>query len=294
MATVLADSLKSALCRTQEPSLQLWMFAGKATGYLFEHPAIALLVGLAVVGFSGWLAQRYLRRYLRKRVRRSLVITLLVLGLFFVSPAPSAIGHRLLVGFLPADSGELADAIVVLGRGREQNAVRAASVATLWHAKRAPLVMASGRVDASVIASLLQKQENIPKSFIVQERCSLTTDENAEFTAGILMPRGLDNIILVTDASHMMRSLLTFKSFGFHVIPYLIPFVGLDEVSQGEPYQLSKPSRFLTFRESLGALSYGLMGRYFSRQVSTETIAEADKLIAQQLKKGAATAIEQY
>ncbi|MEL6555323.1 MAG: YdcF family protein, partial [Cyanobacteria bacterium J06621_11] len=160
---------------------------------------------------------------------------------------------------------------------------RRRSRARHWQDQRAPLILSSGRVDAPMIAGQLIKKAKIPRSVVVQERCSLSTAENAEFTAAILLHRGLSKIILVTDSLHMLRSLLTFKSFGFEVIPYPVTI----------PADTGK-RRFIEFRESLGAISYGLTGRYFSKEISEETIVEADKLVAQQLKNGAATAIENY
>jgi len=287
MAAILADSLKSALCRKQEPSFQLWMSGGKVIESLFTHPVIVLVLAVAVGGCLWWGCQRYLRQ----RMRRLVCLFCAVLCVFALSPAPVLISHWLLVGFLPADSGESVAAIVVLGRGPEQNAVRATTAAALWRAKRAPVILSSGRIDAPKVAELLIKQENIPKSAVVQERCSLSTDENAEFTAAIMMPRALTKIILITDPLHMLRSLFTFKSFGFEVIPY--PVLLAEQISDSAADTFSRKDRFLAFRESLGLVSYGLMGRYFARDVGAETIAEADKLVAQQLKRGAATAILQ-
>ncbi len=285
MTEIVAASLKSALCRTQEPSFQLWMDSGKIVAHLFANPAIALLLTMAIVGLLWWIGHRYLRQ----RTRRTLILALIALCLFLVSPLPLILSRAVLVELLPVDSGEKAAAVVVLGRGPEENSLRAATAATLWRAERAPLILSSGRIDAPKVAQLLKQREEIPESFIVQERCSLSTYENAEFTAAIMIPRGLKSIILVTDSLHMLRSLLTFKSFGFKVIPYPVPLVREVVASEANAAQ---QNRFLAFRESLGVVSYGLMGRYFAREVSTETIAEADKLVTQQLKEGAATAIQ--
>ncbi|MGD1897286.1 MAG: YdcF family protein [Phormidesmis sp.] len=275
-----ASSLKSALCRKQEPAFQLWLMLGKLTSNLFANPAAAVLLVMAIAALLWWVA----RRYLRPKVIRLLGISFLGACLLFISPLPSAVSQWLLVGFLPADSGEAAAAIVVLGRGPNQNEPRAETVAALWQEARAPLIVPSGRTDAPIIAGLLKNQSNISREVIVQERCSLSTSENAEFTAAMMMPRGLSKIILVTDPLHMMRSLLTFKSFGFEVIPHPTALA-----NEG-----LKQSRFIAFRESLGLISYAIMGRYSDQQVSAETIAEADKLIVQQIKNGAAIAIENY
>ena len=274
----MSDTLRSALCRRQEPTFQLWLSLGKVTAYLFEHPAIAVLIAMGAAAMLWWLANRFLA----KKTRRLLAVGFVCVCLFVASPIPSALSQQLLVSFLPADTGESAEAIVILGRGASANQSRVAEAAKLWRDKRAPLIFVSGRVDAPIVCGLLKKQEQIPKSVIVQERCSLSTSENAEFTAAIMLPRNLSKIILVTDPLHMLRSHLTFKSYGFEVIPHPVAL---------PPDQ---QSQFLTFRESLGALSYGLSGRYFSKEISEETIVEADKLVAQQHKKGVGTAIERY
>ncbi|MGC1216914.1 MAG: hypothetical protein WA883_05530, partial [Phormidesmis sp.] len=85
--------------------------------------------------------------------------------------------------------------------------------------------------------------------------------------------------------------LLTFKSFGFEIIAHPVP---LAEDIRPNYSQFPNHSQFIAFRESLGIVSYALMGRYFPQQVSETTIREADKLVAQQLKQGAARALEKY
>lgn len=53
-----------------------------------------------------------------------------------------------------------------------------------------------------------------------------------------------------------MRSFLTFRSFGFEVVPHPSPLPSF----MGYPSQ-----RRLVMRESFGLLTYGLLGRYFPR-----------------------------
>ncbi len=148
-----------------------------------------------------------------------------------------------------------------MGRGPQHNPMRAQVAEQLWQAQRAPLIFASGRGDAPLIADLVRAQ--VPAATVSGEPCSLTTNQNAEFTAALLMPQGVRTIILVTDAPHMLRSLLTFQSFGFKVIPHVSPL---------NPNTDRSKRRFLVFRESIGLVSYSLLGRYFSREVPPPSV----------------------
>ncbi|MGB3669693.1 MAG: YdcF family protein [Phormidesmis sp.] len=284
-------TLESALCQGQKPAFQLWLSIRAYVAYLFAHPEIALIGMMVLIGLLWAIAHRYLSGRLRKRYLRLWGLGLLLSGLVLVSPLPPALGSWLLVSFIPPDSGEIAQVIVMLGRGSTENVIRAQAGADLWRSHRAPLIFSSGQMDAQEMARLLQQKEQVPKAVIVQERCSSTTEENAKFTAAILRSRGLQKIILVTDPLHMLRSLLTFKSFGFEIIAHPVP---LAEDIRPNYSQFPNHSQFLAFRESLGIVSYALMGRYFPQQVSETTIREADKLVAQQLKQGAARALEKY
>lgn len=190
---------------------------------------------------------------------------LLVVYLTLLSPLFISFGNRLLVDSVPPDKGGKAGAIVVLGRGPLQNPSRAAEAQALWQRQRAPLIFASGRIDAPLIADLLRSK--VPAEAVSGEPCSRTTDENAEFTAAILRPQGIRTIILVTDPPHMRRSLLTFESFGFKVIPHTSPL---------DPKTDRTYRRFLLFRESVGLVSYGLMGRYAAREVPPASVIYAD------------------
>jgi uncharacterized SAM-binding protein YcdF (DUF218 family) len=173
------------------------------------------------------------------------------------SPSVITLGNRLLVGFLPVDSGKPADAIVVLGRGGELREKRVEVAARLWEKKRAPLIFASGRGDAEEIAQMLEAK-GVPAQDVDGEPCSLTTQENALFTAALLKPRQVHRIILVTDPSHMLRSMLTFRSLGFEVLPHSSPI----------PYYFDTRARaFLMLREYVSLVGYGLRGRFSPQEI---------------------------
>jgi uncharacterized SAM-binding protein YcdF (DUF218 family) len=165
-------------------------------------------------------------------------------------------GDRTLTHFLPADTGEPAEAIVVLGRGGDLNKSRVDAAYELWQRDRAPLIFASGYGDSHSIVKQLS-QRGVPSTALDHDSCSRTTEENAEKTAAILRPRGIQKIILVTDSPHMMRSLLTFRSFGFNVIPHTTEIPASLGISK---------RRFMVLREWAGLIGYGIRGRYFPRE----------------------------
>lgn len=180
---------------------------------------------------------------------------LLVFYLVATSPPMIALATQGLVLALPADSGVAVDAIVVLGRGELLRNHRVEIASQLWQAKRAPKIFASGMTDTPRIIEILQTI-GIPRQMLGGESCSQTTEENALFTAAILYPQGVRQILLITDPPHMLRSLLTFRSFGFTVIPRTSPL---------PPNWTSTTKPRFIYREYLGLVSYALLGRFQRR-----------------------------
>ncbi len=247
--------LSYSLCEQVSPT-RAWTLLSGLILFMVSRP---LIVATIIVAFAclPWIFNR--SRWQKLTIR--LTLALLAIYLIIISPVFSRLGTQLLVKFLPADSGAQADAVVVLGRGWEQNPVRAKIAGSLWQAKRAPFIFLSGRKDAPLMAQFIQA--DFPDAKVDGEPCSLTTDQNAEFTAALLRPKGIKRIILVTDPPHMWRSLLTFQSFGFKVTPSFSPL-------STEMRPIKK--RFLVIRESIGLLGYGLMGRYAARQVPPPSV----------------------
>ena len=127
-----------------------------------------------------------------------------------------------LTATLSPDSGEPVQAIVVLGRGDDLRQRRIEIVEKLWQQERSPLVFASGMLDAEFMLEHFQTN-GIPEAALSGERCSQSTEENVLFTSALLYPQQVQKILLLTDAPHMLRSLLLFQASGFTVIPYPIP-----------------------------------------------------------------------
>jgi uncharacterized SAM-binding protein YcdF (DUF218 family) len=214
-------------------------------------------VMLAFIGLF-WLVSLLPKRWGRRPARIT-VVGLALSYLLALSPLFINIAGKVLESPIPDDSGMAAEAIVVLGRGNGYNPSRITVVRKLWEEERAPLIFASGISDAPRILGSLQRQ-GIPEQSLQGEECSRTTYENAKFTALLLKPQGVKRILLVTDSPHMMRSLLTFRGFGFSVTPVISSGLrGLNRSSK----------TFTVLREWVGLVSYGLMGRY-SRQPNPE------------------------
>lgn len=132
-----------------------------------------------------------------------------------------------------------AEAIVVLGGGirpalpprpwvdLSEEGDRVLHAARLYQQKKAPLVIVSGgRIDwngrvkpesEDMVAVL--KWLGVPPEAILQDPDSLNTHENAVNVKKILESRGIHQVLLVTSAMHMPRSLLIFKRQKVTVIP---------------------------------------------------------------------------
>ncbi|PSB12930.1 YdcF family protein [filamentous cyanobacterium CCP1] len=228
-------------------------FAGWVSRWIMQ-PAQVMLV------FGGLLL---VSKLLPKRRGRSLRLAMLCLTLsylFALSPMVVNVAGKVLESQIPGDSGATADAIVILGRGKGFTPSRVAVANELWQAQRAPLIFASGIEDAPKILQRLQEQ-GIPRQALQGEACSRTTYENAKFTAAILLSQGVHQILLITDSPHMMRSMLTFRGFGFSITP--VASSGLSELDRRK-----KTSTVL--REWARLVGYGLLGRYAPQEIPSE------------------------
>jgi uncharacterized SAM-binding protein YcdF (DUF218 family) len=262
-------TLSSAWCTASSESK--WLGVKNKLGHFLVLPfptyvklfiiMLGLVVGVLVLwGVARFVMQRGFKRSLPLRWLIRLEVGALVLSLALLSPWGVGLANRGLVALLPPDAGGLTDAIVVLGRGPGLQNQRVSAAVALWQAQRAPLIFASGVGDAEDALAKLRVQ-GIPESALDGEGCSLTTEENARFTAAMLKPRGVQHILLVTDPPHMLRSLLTFQSFGFQVTPYPASL----------PTLTRQQKTFMVFSEYGGLMNYGLRGRFFSRETEVIT-----------------------
>src|SRR5262245_39549768 len=82
------------------------------------------------------------------------------------------------------------------------------------------LVDAPEDMTEAAAAKRLFVKLGIPESRILIEGRSVTTDQNAQFTRELVMPKLGEPWVLVTSASHMPRAVGVFRRAGFSVIPY--------------------------------------------------------------------------
>jgi uncharacterized SAM-binding protein YcdF (DUF218 family) len=238
----------------------------------FNKPLFIAFSCLCLFGIY-WAIQhiRWKRQLNRMRIVLGLIgFTVASLVIFFVL-------DKALLRFLPSDFTTRTDAIVVLGRGPLFNETRIERSTELWQAKQAPIIFVSGRGDSLDIMEQLEAK-GIPKTALDGENCSLTTQENAAFTAAILQARGIRRIVLITDWPHMWRSLLVFRAYGFKVIAQTseIPFYfgGL------------RARFFLRLREYTALVSYGLRGWYFPNRSPELNSPNIQDLLEQAEKYG--------
>ncbi len=183
-----------------------------ALGLLWKRPRLAalpILASLLVLGLgsSGWMSDRLVR---------SLEFQLLP-----VAPLPKA------------------DAIVVLGGATEpplpprpwvelrEEGDRVVYAAKLYREGKAPLVILSGgRVQWDVKAppestdmAEVMEPMGVPRTAMLEDPASFNTYENAVNVKKIMQAQGIRQILLVTSAMHMPRSLLIFKRLGIEAIP---------------------------------------------------------------------------
>ena len=125
-----------------------------------------------------------------------------------------------------------ADAIVVLGcriapsgRPAPPAARRAATAASAFLAGVAPIVVVSGgrrwgpNIEARAMGGALLRA-GVPADALVEELCSLSTFENAIFSAAVLRCLGARRAAIVTCPWHMPRALANFREAGVDALPF--------------------------------------------------------------------------
>lgn len=141
------------------------------------------------------------------------------------------------------DLAQRADAIVILGGGREkpdnawqftqpsaQAMQRARYAVRLSNASQLPLLATGGapfarpHSEAELFARALK--EDFSSEIRWLENQSRTTWENAVYSSEILQAEGLNRVVLVTDAWHMPRARWSFEQVGLKVISAPISFWG--------------------------------------------------------------------
>ena len=135
-----------------------------------------------------------------------------------------------------ATLAQRADAIVILGAGREQSdpgwggadqpglmalerlryAARLARVSGLPMAATGGLHYGQPPSEAALMADAMRRDYGLEIRWLEEQ--SRTTWENAVLSAELLQPQGVRRVVLVTQAWHMQRALWSFEQAGFEVI----------------------------------------------------------------------------
>ena len=222
--------------------------------------------------------------------RRCIATALVVL---FISGNPyvtTALVASLERRYQPLANGTHADAIVVLSGGTlpaiaprqsvevTEGGDRVLYAAELFRRGRAPLVMATGNVAigglaarpvADDMAELLQRV-GVGPAAIVTERRAMNTREHGVFLCPMFAARGIRQVLLVTSAMHMRRSMATFQR-SCPAVSYLAAptdFRAVSEV-QGPAYRkiadlIPTPHAMVNFadavHEYIGLLYYRVRG----------------------------------
>jgi uncharacterized SAM-binding protein YcdF (DUF218 family) len=120
-----------------------------------------------------------------------------------------------------------------------------------------PYVSSSGEVrqESNDMADLLVEY-GVPKEAIVIETKARTTAENALYSAQLLKAKNIENLILVTSAFHMRRSVKLFEKQGLVVTPFATSheIVGARRAQDYSPKAMTLSRSTLYLKEFFGRL----------------------------------------
>ena len=112
-----------------------------------------------------------------------------------------------------------------VGQNSADSMNRLAMGLRLHRALHLPVILSGGHIfeDTETEANNMYrflKACGVEERFLIKEDRSRNTTENAIFTKQICQQRGFQNVIVVTSAYHMPRSMVLFERVGMKVIPY--------------------------------------------------------------------------
>lgn len=133
-----------------------------------------------------------------------------------------------------------------------------------------PIIVTGGRIlgdDEPAVATVMAKflvRRGVPEPLIEEEAEAKNTHENAINTAARLNARGLDSVVLVTEARHMRRAVAVFEKQGLRVVPAACCLSStIDDIDLGFllPNWWSLQTTEGVIHEVLGFVAYRLKGR---------------------------------
>ena len=221
--------------------------------------------GLALLALAAMLLGRRLRRVavaaLVALVLLSMpIVTMPLLAALDLPPAPPPDPAPQAIVILSADIVRIGDQAVDIGPlTLERERIGAA----LHRSTGLPLLVSGGIVQVPPqVARLMER--SLPDDFRVpvrwREDRSLTTWENAKFSAEILKPEGITRVYVVTHPWHMRRALVAFRAAGLDAVPAPTLPDQWPEMRFSEliPRASSWTRAYLAIHEWVGLLAYRL------------------------------------
>jgi len=133
----------------------------------------------------------------------------------------------------------------------------------LYRDGRAPIMLLSGGDrEAEQMARTLQPQ-GLPAGAVLIESESMSTHQNATYSAAMLKREHRTTIILVTSAIHMPRAIASFRQQGLTVIAAPSTEPRSEIIPMASPWWPTKEAMRLTtrcMREHIGLWTYKLLG----------------------------------
>jgi len=172
---------------------------------------------------------------------------------------------------------DAAQAIVVLGGGvrvgddaGRPDTLKPISLERLFYAAdayrrlRLPVAVSGGRSYPAKTAEALLMRDVLERDFGVpvmwSDDQSRNTNENALYTARLLLPAGIRTVVLVTHAWHMPRALWAFERAGLKPVPWPAPrdYRGLRRIDDVLPSITALHDSFYALHELIGGAYYRL------------------------------------
>ncbi|MBR5381088.1 MAG: YdcF family protein [Oscillospiraceae bacterium] len=205
--------------------------------YFLKFGAAVLLPPGLFMLISFWLSVRIWRRG-ERGIAGALLATTLAFYALSTPLVSSSLMRNLEAAYSPPEKPE-GDVIVCLSGGAtldtpdlggsgglsEGSSARLLAAARLYHHLHVPVLYTGGRVfkdsgPEAEIARRILLDLGVPEKDIILETESLTTGQNAKYSAEIIRARGFVKPLLVTSAFHMKRSVLNFAKHGIEVTPF--------------------------------------------------------------------------
>lgn len=195
-------------------------------------PPGIFILALIIVSLYAW-------RKNQKRIAAVLATVTLVFYLASTTFVGGALIRSLEDVYSPPEQLPAGDVIVVLGGGATNDtpdvsgtggltsvpANRLLTAVRLQKKLDIPILLSGGEIyaDSGKEADIAQRillDLGVPAKDIIIENKSLTTTQNAKYSAKIIREKHFRNIILVTSAFHMERAMENFRKEGIDPIPY--------------------------------------------------------------------------